>query len=89
MSPNVDEVWARIEAHVGEEFHLVRGARFTYQVVGGHVVPDRTIQQIPKSQFARALELLPLRGPGEIQHLRGPSFVYAILTDPRISWGQW
>jgi hypothetical protein len=55
----IDAVWERIEARAGEEFHLVKGAVFTYQVIGGHVVPDRTRQQIPRSQFAKALELVP------------------------------
>ncbi|MEX0754971.1 MAG: hypothetical protein WD556_07630 [Actinomycetota bacterium] len=84
-----DTVWIRIEAHAGEPFRQVRGARFTYSVVNGHVVPDRTNQQIPKSAFEKALDLVPLDGPGEIQHLRGPSYVYAILADPRISAGDW
>lgn len=87
--PSIDAVWVRIEAHAGETFHLVRGGAFTYRVSGGHVVPDRTPQQIPRSQFAKALELVPLGGPGEIQHLRGPSFVFAILADPRVSAGEW
>ena len=82
-------VWERIEAHAGETFRLVKGAEFSYTVIQGHVVPDRTQQRIPKSQFASALDQIPLSGPGEIQHLRGPSFVFAILADPRISAGEW
>jgi hypothetical protein len=85
MTTDIDDVWRRIEAHAGEQFNLVRGASFTYRLVSGHVVPDRTAQQIPRSQFAKALDLMPLSGPGQIQHLRGPSFIFAILTDPRIA----
>lgn len=87
--PDMDEVWRRIEAHAGQTFHLIKGAEFTYRVVSGHVVPNRTPQQIARSQFAKALDLVPLRGPGEIHQLRGPSFVYAILMDQRISADEW
>lgn len=87
--PDVDAVWARIRAREGEQFRLVRGARFVYAVEGSSVVPDRTEYPIARSEFAKALELVPLRGPGEIQHLRGPSYVYAIISDPRISAGEW
>ena len=89
MKPDIEAVWGRIEARAGEAFTQVRGARFTYRVAGGHVVPDRTVQQIPRSHFARALELVPLSGPGEVQNLRGPSYIFAILMDPRVRAGEW
>ena len=38
------------------------------------------------SQFRLAFELMPLTGPGQINaKVRGPAYVYAILTDPRIT----
>lgn len=89
MKADMDAVWGRIEAQAGEAFTQVLGARFTYRVAGGYVVPDRTVQQIPRSHFARALELVPLSGPGEVQNLRGPSYIFAILMDPRIRAGEW
>jgi hypothetical protein len=89
MSLDKTGVWQRIEAHSGEAFQQIRGASFTYEVVGSHVVPDRTVQRIPKSHFAKALDLLPISGPGEIQQLRGPSYIYAILMDGRIRQGEW
>lgn len=86
---DIEAVWARIKAREGEEFRLVRGARFVYVVARGSVVPDRTAYPIARSEFAKALELVPLRGPGEVRDLvRGPSYVYAILADPRISAGE-
>jgi hypothetical protein len=53
------------------------------------VVPDRTIQHIPRSHFVKALGLVPLSGPGAIQTLRGPSYIFAILMDPRIRQSEW
>jgi hypothetical protein len=48
------------------------------------VVPDRTNHQLPRSHFRTAYERMPVEGPGELNDLRGPSYLYAILTDPRI-----
>ena len=78
-------VWARIQAHQGEVFHQVRGGEFTYAVSGNAVHPDRTTRDLHKSQFEKALERVPVAGPGDLQDLQGPSYLYAILTDPRIS----
>lgn len=80
----MDEIWAAIELHAGQPFHLVRGGEFTYRVDGAHVLPDRTHRQLHKSQFKTALERMPVTGPGDLQDLQGPSYLYAILTDSRI-----
>ncbi len=75
----IDIVWTRIKAHGGEKFHRIQGGEFTYDVVG--VKPDRTNQQIPKSNFEEALSYLPLQNTVPVQHLRVPSYIYAILMD--------
>ena len=85
----INSVWERIEALAGQEFHMIRGAAFLYEVSGGHVLPDRTNQQIPKSHFEKALAFVPLTDTTAIQDLRGPSFIYAILMDPRIRQADW
>jgi hypothetical protein len=82
-------VWRRIETHAGEQFMQIRGGKFTYKVIGGHVVPNRTNQQIPKSNFEEAFALIPLENTVPIQHLRGPSYIYAILMDDRIRTDDW
>jgi hypothetical protein len=88
MRRDVTTVWARIEANAGETFRQERGAAFTYEVRGGSVVPDRTNRLLPKTDFEKALQV-PLNGPGEIQHLQGPSYTYALLMDPRIRAKDW
>lgn len=86
----IDEVWSRIEAHAGENFYQIRGREFTYIISGGHVIPDRTRQQIPKSHFEKALEYVPLENTIPLQkNLRGPSYIYAILMDNRIRRSDW
>ncbi len=77
-------VWRRIEAHEGEPFCQRRGGEFTYKVESGCVVPDRTNRLLPRGHFQRAYERLPLSGPGQVQDLQGPSYLYAILTDQRV-----
>jgi hypothetical protein len=81
----IDVAWSRIVAHQGKTFHQKRGKPFTYRVSGGAVHPDTTNHSIMQSQFAKALDRMPLDGPGEINDLRGPSYIFAILTDPRIN----
>ncbi|MBM3475540.1 MAG: hypothetical protein FJX75_19920 [Armatimonadetes bacterium] len=84
-----DEVWERIAACAGETFHQIRGGEFTYEVVGNHVVPDRTNHRIPRSHFREALDLVPLGSTVPVQHLRGLSYIFAILMDLRIRQGAW
>jgi len=81
-----DAAWHRIEAFAGKEFRTKTGLLFTYKVVGTNVVPDRTGYPLHISNFRAAFGLHPLRGPGEINTIvRGPAYVYAILTDRRIA----
>jgi hypothetical protein len=79
------EVWQRITDLQGQTFHQKTGRSFTYTVTYGSVVPSTANRQLARSQFARAYERGPLRGPGQLQDLQGPSYLYAILTDPRVA----
>jgi hypothetical protein len=80
-----DVVWQRIVALQGQTFRQRRGKPFTYVVSGACVVPSTTNRLLPRSQFARAFERAPLGGPGQLQDLQGPSYLFAILTDPRVA----
>ena len=80
-----EDVWANIVCHVGEEFYTKTGLSFMYRMVGNNVVPDRTNYPLSKANFEKAARVDPLDGPGQINDLvRGPAYVYAILTDKRI-----
>src|ERR1700737_1229178 len=78
---SIDAVFERIAAHAGEVFHQIRGAEFRYGVQSDHIIPDQTNQRIAKSEFAKALELVPLPDTVSVQSLRGPSYIYSILMD--------
>jgi len=88
--PDVDAVWARIAAHQGETFHLLKGQPFTYRVEGHAVVPSTAKVRIQKSQFAKALGAVPFEKVADVpKDVFGPSYVYAILMDPRIRGDDW
>ena len=80
-----EQVWARIQAYGGKELHTIRGLAFTYTVSGATAETRRTDFPLSKTDFRAAHEAMPVTGPGEIKTLvRGPSYVFDILTDPRI-----
>jgi hypothetical protein len=87
--PNFTSVWNRIEAHAGDEFTTVTGKAFTFVVEHGAVRTSRTNRQIPRSDFEKALALVPLENTVVLQDLQGPSYVYAILMDERVRAGEW
>ncbi len=82
-------VWKRIEAHSSEVFTQIRGGEFAYQAYDGYIELDRTNQNIAQTDFEKAYHLLPLSNTVPVQHLRGPSYIYAILMDSRIRLSDW
>ena len=62
-----DTVWARIRRHAGEEFQQIRGGRFTYAAHDGYIVPSRTNQNLPRADFERAFQLVPLENTTPVQ----------------------
>ena len=84
-----EEVWGRIEHHAGEEFHQIRGKTFRYEIQSGTLIPDTTNRNLAKSQFEKAFSLVPLDSTVPVQHLQGPSYLYAILMDARIRRDDW
>ena len=87
--PNINDVWGRIVSHEGDVFRQIRGQEFTYEIAGGSARLSTTNQTLSKSVFAQALARVPLASTAEVQDLRGPSYVYAILMDTRIRRGDW
>jgi hypothetical protein len=80
-----DDVWRRIERHAGHEFRQVRGKPFTYWMRGPRTITlDTTNRSISRAAVDRALARWPVEGPGALQDISAPSYVYALLADPRI-----
>jgi len=77
-------MWQRIRQYAGAQFKTKTGLPFTYRIDGSNLIPDRTGYPLHINQFRLAYQQLPLRGPSEINNLvRGPAYIYAILTDAR------
>lgn len=80
-----EEVWYSITAAEGREFQQVRGQKFMYTLSGEYVIPNTTKIRIPKRYFEKAWNRMPVSGPGKINDLIAPSYLYAILSDSRVS----
>ena len=86
MKPPFVEVWTRVVRYEGHTFRMRNGDSVTYSVEGNAVRPDRTDYRLSRSNFEKAYALMPVSGPGGFQGaVRGPSYVWAILNDSRIS----
>ena len=87
---SIIEVWSRIQQHEGETFKTITGKEFSYSIHGAVINPSRTDWNIPKSHVEKLLERVPIKNPGEItDDVMGPSYLWGILNDERISNGDW
>ena len=83
-------IWQRIKARQGEEFRTKTGLPFTYDVAGNTIVVSRSpTYPFLSSQFEKALERVPVEGPQQLNDLRAPAYVWAVLHDPRIRMNDW
>lgn len=76
--------WAKVQQHSGETFTTVTGREFRYEAHAGGVEMLTTNRILPRSAFEAAFARMPVAGPGAFHDLQGPSYLYAILTDPRV-----
>jgi hypothetical protein len=81
-------VWQSINHHAGEKFSTVTGLPFSYAVAGDAIWIERDgriiDQALSRGEFHKAWDRGPVTGPSELQDLRGPSYIFAILSDSRI-----
>jgi hypothetical protein len=90
MTKSIEVVWRRLTQFEGHDFNTIRGKPFKYEISGSIFIPSRTDFNIGKSDFEKALELVPIGGPGEISDLvRGSSYIWAVLHDSRIRQKDW
>lgn len=84
MALVADEVWTRIRALEGAEFRQLRGKPFTFETQERTIRLHTTNRSISRTQVERAVAMWPVAGPGQFNSLQAPSYLYAILLDPRV-----
>jgi hypothetical protein len=62
----------------------VRGKVFTYWMRPRTITLNTTNRSISRTAVEHALRRWPVGGPGALQDLSAPSYLYAILADPRV-----
>ena len=88
--PEFEEVWKRVVSRAGELFFTKTGLRFTFAVEEDRLTVNRIRHPISRADLARAYGLVPVEGPSGLPPgVRGPSYVWAILHDARVSLKQW
>ena len=82
----IDRVWDRIRRLEGAEFTTVTGLPFSYKIDRNSLITSRTERRLAKSEFAKAVALMPLLSVSQLQNtVQRPSYVFAVLTDSRIA----
>ncbi len=83
---DIDSFWRKLKEYEGEIFHTVTGLEFTYSFESENAIKvSRAEQLLTKNNFNKAIEHLPLDGPGEISKIvRGSAYVFSLLTDSRM-----
>jgi hypothetical protein len=80
-----DRIWANIVNYEGEQFFTITGRPCSYKVFGNQIILPNTTRNIPRSNIERALEIVnPTVSQFERMNLQAPSYILAIITDPRI-----
>ncbi len=85
-NPTFDAIWQRIVAAAGQQFTTASGLPFTFAVNENALRPSRTEYNLSRSEFEKAWQLLPSTTRSKLNNraIRGPSYVIAILSDPRV-----
>lgn len=82
LKMNID-IKRKLKELEGETFYTVTGKPYTYEFVGENIIkPSRANYRIHLSNFEKATEINPTE-LHQIREVRGPSYVFGIITDKR------
>ena len=79
-----EQVWNNIKKYQGERFETITGLNYIYKIEYDRVIVSRTYYPLTKANFKQAFDHKVINCPSDIKEVRGPSYVFAILTDKRI-----
>lgn len=83
---DIQTVWHRIKMYEGETFYTKTGVPFTYHTTDRLVMLENTNRSIPYGNFEKALVVVkPSVVAFQKMNLQGPSYLYGIITDARIT----
>lgn len=74
-------IWKRVVELEGHKFSTSRGKKFSYKVAGEYVIVKESSARIPRSQFAKAEKMWPVKGPSQLVGVYAPSVVWAIMKE--------
>lgn len=77
-------VWQRILEYEWAIFYLPDGGEFAYIAGNDYLAIVRSNFRLPRADIEKAWAVYPFKNTVSLQHLRYPSYIYAILTDERI-----
>lgn len=78
-------VWHRVAAHAGETFYTVTGIPFSYHMNGDRICLHNTNWSIPRRDVEDAVTVVsPSISIFKQRGYQGPSYLFGIITDPRI-----
>lgn len=87
---DIEIIWSRLKEHEGEEFLTKLGKIFIYSLEGDIFQPLGINRKARKSDFIKALNLVPFDGPGVINKIaQCPAYIYSVLHDQRIRQSDW
>jgi hypothetical protein len=90
----MEKVWKRILRHQGQEFHTVQRRPFTYSVEAQNGLwfyrdGKRINKKLWCGEIEKAVARCPLRSLQDVSDCFDSSYLFGLLTDPRITNNEW
>jgi hypothetical protein len=90
---DAERIWERVLRHQGAEFKTITGRPFTHKIEGGSGIwffrnGRRIEHRLWRGELEAALTKCPLTKTTDLARFQCPSYLFGLLTDPRIIGGE-